>query len=170
MAGGSLHFFFYILGNDLLRMVEHSISKGYVFRELNLTFITLIHKCEKPESFADYHPISLCNLAYKIITQILSNRIKPKLAESIPFDNLVSLVTNRFWMQWESPKNVYIPLNSSICIPLSSWWIWLNITINLIGISRGCCFYILGCLWESPTESWVYYTCIFCGPNQLDPD
>jgi hypothetical protein len=38
---------------------------------------------ENPQSFEDFHPISLCNFIYKVITNIIARRIKPILSASI---------------------------------------------------------------------------------------
>ena len=37
----------------------------------------------KPKTFADFIPISICNLIYKVISNFLSNRIKPLLVEAL---------------------------------------------------------------------------------------
>jgi hypothetical protein len=75
--------FFDQLGEDLLGMAEESRQKGRVSRALNATFIALIPKRENPESFGDFRPIVLCNLAYKIITKKLANEIKITLTRGI---------------------------------------------------------------------------------------
>ena len=59
--------------------VEESRNNGYILDGLNVTYITLITKKDKPGSFNDYHPISLCNLVYKVITNIIVPRINPFL-------------------------------------------------------------------------------------------
>ena len=51
--------FFDLLGDELVKMVEDSRQNGRVLPSLNLTFIALIPKNDKPLSFADFHPISL---------------------------------------------------------------------------------------------------------------
>jgi hypothetical protein len=53
---------------------------------LNLNFISLIAKCDKPTSFSDYMPISLCNLVYKIITKIIANRLNLVLSKSLSLE------------------------------------------------------------------------------------
>ena len=62
----SLHFF-YLMGEDLLTMVEFSRIEGFVSGAINSTFITLVPKCNQPETFTYFRPISLCNLIYKLI-------------------------------------------------------------------------------------------------------
>lgn len=72
--------FFDLLGNDLLKVVEESKTRGEVCGAFNATFIDLIPKWDKPNSFNDYRPICLCNVIYKIIINI-SNMIKSLLSK-----------------------------------------------------------------------------------------
>jgi hypothetical protein len=71
--------FFELLKNDLVEMIEEIRVSGIVPPVLNATFIAIIPKVGKPESFQDFRPISLCNLCYKIMTKILANKLKPIL-------------------------------------------------------------------------------------------
>ena len=75
--------FFELVGTDLLRVVIQSQLEGKVLGSLNDTFISLIPKCDKPLTFADFMPISLCNLVYKTISNIASIRQKPFLDKAI---------------------------------------------------------------------------------------
>jgi hypothetical protein len=59
--------FFDLVGNDLLEMVEETRTLGKIIRGINSTFIALIPKSNKPTTFNDYRPISVCNLIYKVI-------------------------------------------------------------------------------------------------------
>ena len=68
-------FFFELVRDDLLREVEESGNDGKIIKLTNPTFFTLILKCEKPITFADFYPISLCNLIYKLISKIISRRL-----------------------------------------------------------------------------------------------
>jgi len=63
--------FFDLLGNDLLEAVEESRRLGKVSGDLNATFIAIICKSDKPDSFGGFRPITLCNLVYKIIKKKL---------------------------------------------------------------------------------------------------
>jgi hypothetical protein len=75
--------FFDLVGEDLLEMVEESRSRGFIVGSLNSTFLALIPKVNKPVTFGDFRPISLCNLVYKLISKIIANQIKPILSRSL---------------------------------------------------------------------------------------
>ena len=75
--------FFDFVGKDLLDAVELSRREGRANFSLNSTFITLIPKSEKPSTFDDFRPISLCNLVYKLIAKIAANCLKPFLDKSL---------------------------------------------------------------------------------------
>ena len=63
--------------------MEQARLHGKVSGALNSTFLTLIPKCEKPLTFADFRPISLCNLVYKVISKLAAIRLKPILNCSV---------------------------------------------------------------------------------------
>ena len=73
-----LHFFD-LLGPTLVHMVDMTRISGFIPPSLNSTFITLIPKKDKPRTFADFRPISLCNLLYKLIAKVIACRLKPFL-------------------------------------------------------------------------------------------
>ena len=86
LDGWSIEFylhFFDLVGLDILSAVDHSRVEGRITGALNATFITLIPKCDKPLTFVDYRPISLCNLVYKTISKLAAIRLKPLLDKSI---------------------------------------------------------------------------------------
>jgi hypothetical protein len=82
-----LHFFD-LVGEDLLQMVEDSRIKGKVIGSLNSTFLVLIPKQKNTLTFSDFRPISLCNLVYKLISKVISSRLKPFLQKSISAEQL----------------------------------------------------------------------------------
>ena len=57
---------------ELLQLVEETRKIGVLHLPLNSTFLTLIPKKDTPESLEDYRPISLCNITYKVVTNIIA--------------------------------------------------------------------------------------------------
>lgn len=58
--------------------------------EINSSYITLIPKTDHPESMSDFRPIGLCNTIYKLITKIITHRLRPIIC------NLVSPLQSSF--------------------------------------------------------------------------
>ncbi|XP_060957672.1 uncharacterized protein LOC133029200 [Cannabis sativa] len=79
-----------IVGGDFCDMVQEFFVSGRFVKELNHTFICLIPKCDNPSSFDQFRPISLCNFGYKVITRILTDRLKPI------FDKIISPFQSAF--------------------------------------------------------------------------
>ena len=77
-----LHFFD-LLGNELLSAVDCARVSGCIPPSLNSTFLALIPKKENPLTFADFKPISLCNLLYKLISKVIVVWLKPFLDSRI---------------------------------------------------------------------------------------
>lgn len=59
-----------------MKMVKESWLSGHVHAPLESTFIQLIPKSNNHESFNDFRAISLCNCMCKIISKIISRRLK----------------------------------------------------------------------------------------------
>eukprot|EP00253_Pinus_taeda_P003968 PITA_03968 len=57
-------------------------------------FLTLIPKEKGANSFNIFHPISLCNIGYKVITKVIANRLKRILPKIIP-DNQGGFIQGR---------------------------------------------------------------------------
>jgi hypothetical protein len=74
---------FEIIREDLLILIEYSRRTGQIHAPFNATFIDLIPKVDNPKIFDQFRPISLCNSVYKIISKIISHRIKDILSENI---------------------------------------------------------------------------------------
>lgn len=66
-----------LVAPNVYNMVLEVLEGKGLTPSLNDTFLVLIPKCEKPEFPTQFRPIGLCNVAYKIITKAIVNRIKP---------------------------------------------------------------------------------------------
>lgn len=59
---------------ELMKMMKEFHAKGKIVKGLNSSFIVLIPKKERSQTFDDFRPISLIGYIYKIITKTLANR------------------------------------------------------------------------------------------------
>ncbi|CAA7048395.1 unnamed protein product [Microthlaspi erraticum] len=74
--------FWETMATDVIQMVKDFFTTNSLDTRLNQTNICLIPKTERPRDMSEFRPISLCNVSYKIISKIMSNRLKrwlPKL-------------------------------------------------------------------------------------------
>jgi mannosylglycoprotein endo-beta-mannosidase len=71
------------IGTDVVQLVRQFFITGIMPNHINDTHIALIPKKLVPLIPADYRPISLCNVIYKIIVKCIANRLKPHLPDYI---------------------------------------------------------------------------------------
>lgn len=67
------------MGSDVINKVLNILNDGGDIGSINQTYITLIPKIKKCESPVDFRPISLCNVMYKLVSEVLANRLKKVL-------------------------------------------------------------------------------------------
>eukprot|EP00253_Pinus_taeda_P034834 PITA_34834 len=72
------------INKDLLRMVRKSQSCSKIGGSTNSAFLVLLPKEKGASDFSRFRPISLCNTSYKLITKIISIRLKNILPDIIP--------------------------------------------------------------------------------------
>ena len=66
------------VGVDVIEATLSALNTGTMPPFLNHTFISLIPKIKNPERAKDFHPISLCNVMYKLISKTIANCLKKK--------------------------------------------------------------------------------------------
>ncbi|TYI88181.1 hypothetical protein E1A91_D04G189500v1, partial [Gossypium mustelinum] len=73
-----------ILKEDLFRLM-HDIFfiSGKLEKSINSSFITLIPKVENPNEILDFRPICLVSSLYKIVSKVLSRRIREVVGEVV---------------------------------------------------------------------------------------
>ncbi|XP_071739260.1 uncharacterized protein [Rutidosis leptorrhynchoides] len=72
-----------IVGDDVTKAVLDFFKNGKLLKKINHTVITLLPKVQTPSKITDYHPISCCNVIYKCISKVITNRIKLSLDEVV---------------------------------------------------------------------------------------
>ncbi|GJZ26280.1 hypothetical protein Tco_0570533, partial [Tanacetum coccineum] len=75
---------------DVSKAIKEFFMSGKLRKEVNHTIIALIPKVPSPTRVNDYRPISCCNVLFKCISKIISNRIKDSLT------NLVNINQSAF--------------------------------------------------------------------------
>ena len=72
-----------IVGPHVVNYVLNTLRIGIMPNGLNDTYICLIPKGNCPQMITKFHPISLCNVIYKLVSKVLANRLKRVLPEVI---------------------------------------------------------------------------------------
>ncbi|GJY78270.1 methylenetetrahydrofolate reductase 1, partial [Tanacetum coccineum] len=72
-----------VVGQDVCNAIREFFRNGKLLKEINHTFIALIPKVTTPQKVNDYRPISCCNVIYKCISKILTNRIIDGIKEVV---------------------------------------------------------------------------------------
>lgn len=72
-----------IVGNELIHMIQNFFRTGFLAKELNTSFISLIPKTINPNTPAEFRPIALSNTTYKIVAKLMANRMKGLLDKII---------------------------------------------------------------------------------------
>lgn len=75
--------FWHIIKDDVFKSGVEWLNAEAFPTWLTQTNITLIPKIAQPESMKDWRPIALCNVLYKIVSKVLSNRLKQILPDLI---------------------------------------------------------------------------------------
>lgn len=77
--GSRQHFIIFVGALFEQTAVQQFFNGAFLPRSFTATCIVLIPKKALPETWANYRPISLCNVVNKVITKILTARINPFL-------------------------------------------------------------------------------------------
>ena len=84
-----------VVGSEVTQEILSILHSGFLLHKINYTYITLVPKIKNPEKMSDFRTISLCNVIYKIVSKILSNRLKKVLSHVIS-ESQSAFVPGRF--------------------------------------------------------------------------
>jgi hypothetical protein len=115
-----------------------------------MTLLVLIPKVNDPESITQFHPISLCNVIYKIISKMLAHKLKGVLPDVIsPMQSAFvpsRLITDNVLVAYEcvhTIKNKRNGLTGSCAVKLdmhntydSVEWIFLESMMRIMGFAE----------------------------------
>lgn len=68
-----------VVGSEVVELVRKFFDTGVLMEGINTTNIVLIPKKKNPTSLTELRPIALCNVVMKVITKVITNRLKQVL-------------------------------------------------------------------------------------------
>ena len=75
--------YWHLIGEDITKAVLTCLNTRKILKAINHTHITLIPKVKNLEDMTKFRPISLCNVIYKILSKVLTNRLKSILPQIV---------------------------------------------------------------------------------------
>ncbi|GKC56323.1 RNA-directed DNA polymerase, eukaryota, reverse transcriptase zinc-binding domain protein [Tanacetum coccineum] len=72
-----------VTDKDVCDAIKEFFSKGQLLGELNSTLITLVPKNQNPQKVSDFRPIACCNVIYKCVSKIVTNKINSSLKKLV---------------------------------------------------------------------------------------
>ncbi|XP_019164336.1 PREDICTED: uncharacterized protein LOC109160503 [Ipomoea nil] len=72
-----------VIGMDLTDKILEFFQTAKMHNHWNDTLIALIPKVHHPELITQFRPISLCNVKYKIVTKVITNRLKSLMTQVV---------------------------------------------------------------------------------------
>ncbi|XP_028067839.1 uncharacterized protein LOC114270505 [Camellia sinensis] len=86
--------FWDVISTNVCGFIKNCFQEKHIPPVVNQTLIALIPKTNIPENITQFHPISMCNVSYKILSKLLVNRIRPLLNDLVS-PNQSSFIPNR---------------------------------------------------------------------------
>ena len=70
------------MNTSFCKWVKEVFHNPNLIQQVSQTFLFLIPNVDKPENMAQFRPIDLCNVSYKIVAKVIATRLReimPKL-------------------------------------------------------------------------------------------
>lgn len=150
-------YFFELIGEEMVGVVEESRCRGVIHEPFNTTFLAIIPKSDAPVSFEEFRPISLCNCIYKIIAKIIAICLKPILSCNISKTQFGFLDGKQIHetigvaqetmhdIKKSKKKGLIVKIDLSKAYDKISW-LYLRLLLIHLGFCIGLINWIMGCI------------------------
>ncbi|KAL0458285.1 UNVERIFIED_CONTAM: LOB domain-containing protein 29 [Sesamum latifolium] len=146
--------FWHIVKYDVIPCTLRLLNSHDMPHTLNDTQIVLIPKCKNPDMLSQFHPISLCNVIYKIASKTVANRLKrildriisPAQSAFVPgrliIDNiLLAFEVNHFLNTKTIGKKGFMAMKLDVSKAYNKAydkveWVFLEQVLSKLGFSR----------------------------------
>ena len=109
-----------LIGDEVTKAIQIFFSARKMLKEINPSFVTLNPKSLSPSSLSDFRPISCCNLLYKLITKVQSNRLKLVINELISESQCAFIpgimISDSSFLAHELVRDFINPMGSRLCL------------------------------------------------------
>nr|GEY48812.1 hypothetical protein [Tanacetum cinerariifolium] len=72
-----------LVEKDVCLTIREFFDSGKLLKEVNATLVALVPKVDTPNKISDFRPIACCNVLYKCISKILTNKMKNGLCKVV---------------------------------------------------------------------------------------
>lgn len=126
---------------------------------VNETMLVLIPKIDNPETINQFRPISLCNVIYKIVTKLISWRLKHHMSSLIghnqssfisgrnSYDNVIVAQEVVHYMERKKGKKAVMAIKVDLEKAYDRLrWDFIEDTLNILGFSQSFIAIIMKCI------------------------
>ncbi|KAK3231108.1 hypothetical protein Dsin_002989 [Dipteronia sinensis] len=135
--------------------IRQLLNEGAYLRPVNDTLVCLVPKVQSAQRIAEYRPISLCNIIYKVVAKVLANRLRCVLGEVISDTQsafiLRRLISNNAIIGYEcihalrTRRHMALKLDMRKTYNIVEWKFLDRMMIKL-GFSEGWFRRVMGCV------------------------
>ena len=146
-----------VIKDEIYDFVLDFFNSGCSARNINVTWVTLIPKVVDPQSIEDYRPISMVGALYKIISKLLSFRLKKVIAPLIDetqsafvmnrqiFDGVLIANESINWLKKRKFPGTLVKLDFQKAYD-SVNWSFLKLVMMKFGFGRKWINWIMNCV------------------------